>query len=129
MSSNFQKNAKFVKVVALYKASAYNVYTNTDSNEGRGQTVKIGSFADKSDAVSFAKRKSVMGSPADVKLEQVEILVPVHNSADYDWSSDWSSVQVIDGTLEPLNMVDPKKKREEILKKLTPEEREFLGFK
>ena len=123
-SANF-KNLKSKGTFALYEASLYNVYSNTDTTEGRGSTIKIGSFDNQSDADSFAKGKGIMGCLADVKLEVENILVPIRSQIDYDWIN----IQLINGKLEPFNPSDPKKRREEILKKLSPEELEILGLK
>jgi hypothetical protein len=130
MSSNIPNIAKFQKIVAHYQALVFNVYSNTDTNEGRGASILIGSFADVHDAKSFSLGKGVMGTPANVKMEQVEIIVPISNKGvgEHNLSWNWDKAEVI-SKLNPLHTVDPKKKREEILNKLTKEERDFLGLK
>ena len=129
MSSIIPKNAIFKEVVAVYEVLAYNVYTNSDLNEGRGARIKIGSFADKDDAEIFAAGKGVMGTAADIHVEQMVVFLPLLEPKNImPIAYDWNAAQVAD-KLSPFNPVDPVKKRKEILKKLSPEELEFLGLK
>ena len=59
----------------IYKIQSHEVWTNTDTTEGRGRQVLIARFKYKDDAMEFAKDKGVMGTPADVKWNEEEIRI------------------------------------------------------
>lgn len=55
--------------------SGYEAYTNSDLTEGRGRDVHIGYFVHESDARKAVKKKGVMGTDADTRKVDKEILL------------------------------------------------------
>lgn len=57
----------------------WNVIGNTDSTEGRGTPVHLGSFLAKVDAEAWAEGRGVMGSKAMLEKERVK-MVNIHGA-------------------------------------------------
>lgn len=128
-------HGKFKRIVAIYELTVHNVYGNTDTTEGRGQTIMLGSFTESVAATEFAKGKGVMGCGADVRTETFDCIVPFFDNVKlspappldpfFNSKIDWGNAEII-RKVDKLNPFDPKVIRAQILEKLTPEERAFL---
>lgn len=95
--------------------SVFEVVANTDTNEGRGTSYVAGRFTSRLDARDFSKGRGTMGTPAHVRPGLV--------------------LQMNDGTFrhlleEPVEVNTSLRDMEVkvALSKLTPKERELLGF-
>lgn len=116
-------NSKFKQHAYIYDITLWNVYGNTDNQEGRGATILLGSFSEPIAARQFSLKKGVYGCDADVKCETQEVIVPFKNSVEI-----WDEARIVLKTTK-LNPIDVAARRAEILKKLTPEEQALLGVK
>lgn len=115
MASRKKAKAPEKPNAVVFDSSHYQVLTNSDLTEGRGETVLIGRAFTRDRALDFAKGQGVMGSNAKVELVAEKLVA-------------WDGKLFV---LAPANMLT-RESQEEIarrgLAKLTPEEKVALGL-
>jgi len=104
--------------VTIYQASVWHVTSNSDTNEGRGQTVTLGYFLNVGAAQACASGAGVQGT--DARIEQITALVV----RDKDLAG---GVYLLGEEVKSTYTSDVKL-REQALAKLTTLERRALGF-
>lgn len=110
-----------VQTGTIEVASIYKVIGNTDTTEGRGSSVLLGTFLDMGAALAWAEGRGVMGTPADVRSEAAKI-VRVGDRA-------YVLGQRVDTTIAEAKEAALADLRKAALAKLTTAEREALGVK
>ena len=120
-----KKNFKFMYLAAICELKVHTVYSNTDPIEGRGASIVAATFDNAVAAAEFAKNKGIYEKPAE---ETINVLVPIErdDTPVGDHELQWALTRTLRGNLGEMTWSNPDHVRQNILKKLSPEERKFL---